>query len=472
MYPYGPPMNPYPSNYDYYPPMVGVGVPFPPGFIPPRNVQQTSVLSVPPVTRQLTDVEKMQQKLISSGLDDKVTTVWVGKISPLVEDDAVKKLLEICGEVKQWARVENNGQLKSFGFCYWNNAEGALRAVRLLDGLQLGDQKLKLTLDGTTTKYLDEYERKKGIFMSKIENDPNSKNLPPFPFALRDEKDVTAKELIEKHVNSINQAIQGEGEGNGVVSKEVRVVREKQAKIERERRDREEEEERKRRQIQEEEERRETRRKEQLEMDYEKLEREWNDYERIMQREKAKYLEDLIERQVKRKRDIVVDDEDDKANRRKIRSRENRRKRQREKEEDERERLHELSLEEAKRNEIRRKLEEEEQRRKEEERQRQRQEQEARWERGSPIRSQLRSPRVISPSTIKPARPEPSSTFVTITLDPNESVRSPNSNSKGFTVALKSNKRTVDATKQLGFSDEPEEDTVVPKKEGIVVPGR
>jgi RNA-binding protein 25 len=52
---------------------------------------------------------------------------------------------------------------------------------------------------------------------------------------------------------------------------------------------------------------------------------------------------------------------------------------------------------------------------------------------------------------------------VTITLD--ENIRSPNSSSsKGFSVALKSNKRTVDASKQLGFSDEPEEDTVVPKK--------
>jgi len=209
-------------------------------------------------------------------------------------------------------------------------------------------------------------------------------------------------------------------------------------------------------------------------MEYEKLEREWNDYERIMQREKAKYLEDLIDRQVKRKRDISIDDDDDKANRRKIRSRDNRRKRLREKEEDERERIHELTIEEAKRTEIRRKLEEEEQRRKEEERLRLKQEQEARWERSPHNRnnnnskSPLLSPNEHSNHTYSRLKQEPSSTFVTITLDPNESMRSPNSmSSKGFSVALKSNKRTVDASKQLGFSDEPEEDTVVPKKRAL-----
>jgi len=239
MAPY-PPMPAPPNGYgDYYPPMI----PFPPGFMPPRAMT-TQVLSVPPVTRQLSDVEKMQQKLISSGLDDKVTTVWVGKISPLVEDEAIKKLLDTCGEVKQWARVEANGQLKSFGFCYFNNAEGALRALRLLDGVQLGDQKLKLTVDATTTKYLEDYERKKTIFLAKLESDPNSRNLPPYPFAAREEKDNMAKEQIEKQVTGINQALADDGEGDGVVSREIRSIRERQAKIERERRDREEEEER------------------------------------------------------------------------------------------------------------------------------------------------------------------------------------------------------------------------------------
>jgi len=269
----------------------------------PRPIQQTQVVSVPPVTRQLSESEKMQQKLISAGLEDKVTTIWVGKISPLVEDETIKKLLESCGEVKQWARVEANGQLKSFGFAYFFNAEGALRAMRLLDGIRLGEQKLKLTVDATTTKYIEEYEKKKNEFLTKekADCDANNRSLPPYPFTLRDEKDSSAKDMIEKLVSGVNQALEDDGEGDGVVSREIRSIREKQAKMERERRDREEEEERKRRAIQDDEERREKRRREQMESDYEKLEREWTDYEREMQREKSKYLSDLVDRQAKRK---------------------------------------------------------------------------------------------------------------------------------------------------------------------------
>jgi len=142
------------------------------------------------VSRQLTDAEKLQQKVIAVGLDPKATTVWVGKISPLIEDETIRKLLQACGEVKSWARVETNGQYKSFGFCYFQSAEGALRSLRLLDGVRLGEQKLKLNVDANTTKYLEDYDRKIKDFLEKekAECEKTGKILLPLPFTQRDEK--------------------------------------------------------------------------------------------------------------------------------------------------------------------------------------------------------------------------------------------------------------------------------------------
>jgi hypothetical protein len=51
-------------------------------------------------------------------------------------------LLQLCGPLTAWDRVEVGGQPKSFGFAKFANGEGAQRALRLLNGLRLGSEEL------------------------------------------------------------------------------------------------------------------------------------------------------------------------------------------------------------------------------------------------------------------------------------------------------------------------------------------
>uniref|UniRef100_A0A6B2L9W9 PWI domain-containing protein n=1 Tax=Arcella intermedia TaxID=1963864 RepID=A0A6B2L9W9_9EUKA len=195
-----------------------------------------------------------------------------------------------------------------------------------------------------------------------------------------------------------------------------------------------------------------------MEIEYEKTEREWHEYEKDMLKERERQVLELAERKAKRKRDLLLDDEDDKVNRRNIRSRENRRRRMREKEEDERERAQEIKLEEARKQEALRREAEEQLKKKEQENLRMKQEQAQRWERGE--------------MDVKGKAEQENFSFRIINETTNPELNSPMSpeqmeaqaKAKGFSVALKPAKRTVDTTKQLGFTDEPEEDTMVPKK--------
>jgi hypothetical protein len=44
--------------------------------------------------------------------------------------------------VSNWQRVQANNVLKNFGFCRFANGEGAQRALRLLNGIRVGDDEL------------------------------------------------------------------------------------------------------------------------------------------------------------------------------------------------------------------------------------------------------------------------------------------------------------------------------------------
>jgi len=180
--PYGPPglppANPSATAYTGPRPMAGIP-PYPPapsfpvGYVPPNGpagiAGRPGYPVMPPMPGRNPNEDRMQAKMIEAGLTNKITNVWVGKISPVVEDDTVKKLLETCGIVSSWARVEKDGQLKTFGFCKFATAEGALRSLRLLDGVLLGDDNLQLKVDQKTRDELADYERKKKEFIVKEE---------------------------------------------------------------------------------------------------------------------------------------------------------------------------------------------------------------------------------------------------------------------------------------------------------------
>lgn len=89
----------------------------------------------------------------------KQTTLYVGKIAPTVDDDTIKSLMETCGPVKSWKRLQDaeTKQPKGFGFCEYEEAEGVLAAMRLLNNLKLDGQELLLKMNTPTQKYVDEY---------------------------------------------------------------------------------------------------------------------------------------------------------------------------------------------------------------------------------------------------------------------------------------------------------------------------
>ncbi|XP_052173187.1 RNA-binding motif protein 25 isoform X2 [Diospyros lotus] len=118
---------------------------------------------IPPVVRPVTipsvaPTEKPQ------------TTVYVGKIAPTVENDFILSLLQLCGPVKNWKRVQDptNGTPKSFGFCEFESAEGVLRAFRLLTKLNVDGQELLINVTQATKEHLKRYVEKKAESSKKV----------------------------------------------------------------------------------------------------------------------------------------------------------------------------------------------------------------------------------------------------------------------------------------------------------------
>jgi RNA-binding protein 25 len=83
--------------------------------------------------------------------------VYVGKISPLVDDDLMRAVLESCGPLRSWKRSVDplSGAPKRFGFAEFDGAEGVLRAVRVLRDRPLAGSPLLVNLSAAAQRYLD-----------------------------------------------------------------------------------------------------------------------------------------------------------------------------------------------------------------------------------------------------------------------------------------------------------------------------
>ncbi|CAG8456263.1 3481_t:CDS:10 [Cetraspora pellucida] len=134
------------------------------------------------------------QGIVASGSEvEKLTTLFIGGISPGVTDDWMERILKTCGSLKSWKRVKDqSGNPKGFGFAEYLDADSVLRALRVLGGEGPGDdkkdkgvvlpaledgavgKKLIVKADETTRKYLDQYEASRPRTVHDTELDKNA----------------------------------------------------------------------------------------------------------------------------------------------------------------------------------------------------------------------------------------------------------------------------------------------------------
>ena len=117
-------------------------------------------------------------------------TVFVGNITDRAPDNMMRQVLQHCGSVVSWKRVQGasgvlqgmfnilqkfliNLHLKSkyvnwsslkiclaFGFCEYSNPDAALRSIRLLHELEIGEKNLVVKVYAKTKLILDTYKGK------------------------------------------------------------------------------------------------------------------------------------------------------------------------------------------------------------------------------------------------------------------------------------------------------------------------
>ncbi|CAF0855959.1 unnamed protein product [Rotaria sordida] len=124
-----------------------------------------------------------------------LTTVFVGSISERAPDAMIKRMLHNCGTVVNWKRVQGaNGKLQAFGFCEYENPEGTLRCIRLLNGWQIQDKKLVVKVDAKTKALLDEYKKKKRHELAK----KAAKDTTAFKFIYEDDDETKTSNSKDK----------------------------------------------------------------------------------------------------------------------------------------------------------------------------------------------------------------------------------------------------------------------------------
>ncbi|CAM2717450.1 unnamed protein product [Rotaria socialis] len=122
---------------------------FPPGapmMMPPNMATPPPAIPTTTTTNGSVKTAENDKKNRSQTL----TTVFVGSISDRAPDAMIKRMLHNCGSVVNWKRVQGaNGKLQAFGFCEYENPEGTLRCIRLLNGWLIQDKKLVTSIANT-----------------------------------------------------------------------------------------------------------------------------------------------------------------------------------------------------------------------------------------------------------------------------------------------------------------------------------
>ncbi|EFC48912.1 predicted protein [Naegleria gruberi] len=103
-------------------------------------------------------------------LIDTKTGIAIEDLSADTENDYIKKLLESCGPYASWKRLKdtNTNRWKTFGFCEYQSCASAIRAMKLLNGLEIEPGVfIKVKCGKKTQTFMDQYQQKKLELWSK-----------------------------------------------------------------------------------------------------------------------------------------------------------------------------------------------------------------------------------------------------------------------------------------------------------------
>ncbi|KAH7973065.1 hypothetical protein HPB52_020943 [Rhipicephalus sanguineus] len=99
----------------------------------------SAVIEKKPLVRR----NQQQQQAHENTSKGPPVTVFVGNITERASDNLIRLILQRCGTVVSWKRVQGaNGWLQGFGFCEYGDPESAMRAIRILHDWEIGDKKL------------------------------------------------------------------------------------------------------------------------------------------------------------------------------------------------------------------------------------------------------------------------------------------------------------------------------------------
>ncbi|KAF6755851.1 hypothetical protein DFP72DRAFT_303328 [Ephemerocybe angulata] len=140
-------------------------------------------------------------------------TLFVGSISGGITDAYLNQLLESCGTVRSFKRlITPANKPQGFGFAEFEEPEAALRALDLLNGVELpaledgcANKKLLIKADEKTKQYLDAYSS------HKMKTDEE------------EQKKADSKKKIEQLVADINR-VQQDAANSGLIDKEKYII--------------------------------------------------------------------------------------------------------------------------------------------------------------------------------------------------------------------------------------------------------
>ncbi|KAK3922491.1 RNA-binding protein 25 [Frankliniella fusca] len=118
-------------------------------------------------------------------------TVFVGNITEKAPDAMIRHILATCGPscVQSWKRVQ------AFGFCEFAGPDSALRAIRLLHDMEVGNKKLVVKVDSKTQIELDKYKVLTEIIMIHLAEKREKRSSSPLQDEAADEDDYLSEEM-------------------------------------------------------------------------------------------------------------------------------------------------------------------------------------------------------------------------------------------------------------------------------------